>query len=385
MAYSTGARDTASFVADFVHSWERLRNGGKVKDQMYGNNAMLYMSRRWFNFSDQVELPKYTNVPVNTTLGPDAEPYDHDDAFVNQTVDPPGEMQFKRWQYIVSVVFTDTEMLDHTTPEARVKLAAYRYAVTLNKFRQRLSRDLLRGNAHNPKATLGLEDVMYAADVASGTLGSNALLAWQYRRQTNTYGTITRSAWTSETAGGSGLEALTSNFVDAARGSTGETSIGFSSTAPYLPNAALREVNHLNLLATFGGMGPSLFLSSYKPFEDFANAHQGKYLVTPGADGGPITADSAIRMVSLGGKPWVADEFATSFSDNGDAAEPSSHNMYGLTPSTWHFEIDKRRNFSASQPVMSQNQEAWATRIRLRGLFYCDESRRNWRAFDIGT
>ena len=135
-----------------------------------------------------------------------------------------------------------------------------------------LETHLFKGNIARATDILGIEQICDAT-TDSGTVGGHTN-RWQYRQSIEGYGTITRVAWTSDTAGGTGWEPLAVDF---------DTNSAFRFEYDSLngqPSTGLQELLDIYTFASQGIIHPNLIMMSQVPFRDYEMAAQTKMQIT---------------------------------------------------------------------------------------------------------
>lgn len=242
---------------------------------------------------------------------------------------------------------------------------------------ERMTKDLYKGNIAISTDVFGLEQLCYATSDA-GTLGAHTG-AFQYRQHTNAWGNITRSAWTSATAGGTGWEALAADFNE-------DAANDFKYASGGEPDIGLKELTDIYNFQSQGIIHPDLGLWSNSPYRDYENAALQKTTI--------FKESNQFGDVQLGydnmkfkNAMIIRDENATTQNATGTAGDNTlgDQNAYLLNTRFIELKVEEGADFEFTDEVPSQNQLAGAFFIVWRGQLICVNPRYQSRIYAYDT
>ena len=366
---------TSNWTALAAGAFESVVDQGAVQDYILKECPMFYII-------DQMGMMRegaYSHssiVRVSETDDSQPKSFTGLDTLSKGTVQAPRAMVYPFYNYDINVTIPWEDEITLTGADA---LGDYVEETTFKQARAlgaRMSDDMVHGNQSDAKNFLGLEQmVITAADTGSVTLTGNR---WNYRQMTNTIGGVARTAWTSETAGGTGAENVS---VDMA-GITDTPAI-FSLTTNQNGSQSIQLLNHIINVCTYEATTPDLILSSWKPQEDMNNAGFGLQRLKQDEKG---SVDLGLSVSSYKGLKWFASpRFAHSLlAPTGGTTPALSDIVYVLTSKTWEYRVHKEANW-ATIPFLGLTDQAGAIgRIRNRAQLICKNFALNASMYNYG-
>ena len=373
---ATAARRTANYNTLYSTSIERWYNRDKAEDTIFNTNPILMI----LGAKKEVE-PWGADITVrivdskNTTV----DSYQYYDTLNTAAMKGPQAARFTLANYNAAITISDQEMRENREPSRIADRIQYHVDVAELSMAERLNIDIYKGNNAKSTNLLGLEQLLIPI-TDLGTLGAHTN-RFQYRQATGSYGGITRAAWTSDTAGGTGWEGLAVEFND-----TALNEFQHSSTAPYPPDIGLIELNSLYAFASQGAVHPDLMLSDFLPFQDYELAGQEKMQIQQGSNAfGDLNL--GFRNLKYKNATWIMDENAKT--QNASAAlgaeTNGSSNVYLLTTKFLRFLVDEGMDFSLGSPRVPVDSHAMTRHLSFAGQVICTNPRYQARIFDYGT
>lgn len=228
------------------------------------------------------------------------------------TTDAPHGIPLSDSYYLGSIQASQIEMNKAANPTSIVDIVAARYYKKLVAIEKDFDSDLIQGNqTANSLRITSLEQLVPPA-THSGTTGTLTAPLWKFRQAANTVNNVTRTAWTSATAGGTGFEPLSVNGGKTAAGLTSGQE-RFALTSSNNPNDALLLLAHLDFLSSDGGDTTDVMLMSPTPYEDLQNSQEGRIRYNAVAGAAPENVDGKPKYPTYKGKICIgSSNFATS-------------------------------------------------------------------------
>lgn len=322
--------------------------------------------------------------------GPEATPFEGHDQVSTMAVRGPQAINFTPTQYSIPINLALTDELNFSGPHAIGSWTQSQAQNAMMKFGQTLSRDIFRGNNTETKRIVGLEQLFYPVTHINPATGVTAVVAsrvaasWQARQSTNSYGGVTRTAFTADGVAGTGLESVVANFFDAQSATAGK--FRYSSTAPHAPDIGLQCLSDLVASSTYGGMmGDRFIVSTRKPFDDYSDAVSTK--TSFNRDGMSFNGgDLGISKIMYQGIPWFWDDWAATWNTFGAGSAAGDNNIYCIDTSNLGLVVDSRLDMVLTQPRSPYNQHSSVKFALMRLMHYCLNPRvAGFRGYDYPT
>lgn len=252
---------------------------------------------------------------------------------------------------------------------------------------ERLEREAVIGTLNDADTIKGLEQIFVATDpVDTGLASVNSfaeLMAaqrWQLRQTNDTYFGIDRSPFTADDVGGSHMENVAINMDVSEVGITAghETFTLVSGVA----SESLRILNKAYDSVTYGGDGPDILYSTYKPFQDYCTVYPQLIQYTPTGANQGAGINLGVGLARFRNAWWAASEQAVS-SGAGDA-EAGDDMIYGWDSKWHHFYITNGGNFQTTPFRHAGHNLAAIAQLLLRGQQVNDNPRTGFVLFSYG-
>jgi len=363
------------FTQDAAHQVSSWINGGGAEDLWSKATPTWYLA--WAK-AKRKPLGASNTVRLADQRGVEPTPFDGYDTVGTMTNRAGVAASFAPANYSMPMSFSFTDELNYSGPHAIGDWYEEIVQTSVLTLGQTLARDMFRGNRLETKRMVGLEQLYAVYDQT--TLAARIIDSWRARRQTNTYGGITRVAFTDDDVGGTGWEALTASYnVDPAM------KFRLATAAPYPHDLGLEVLNDLIIHSTYGTTRPQYLCCTLKPITDYASAvatkstfyRSGKEL---------MSGDIGVSSVSFQGIPMYYDEFAKTWdtgTGTGSGMAAGGNNVYALNFDNMGIFVDPRADLALTSPRVPFNQHSSVKFLLLRLMHYCKNPRAG--GFRIGA
>ena len=367
---ATAARRTANFNTLYSTALERWYDPGKVQDTIFEPTPFLWVLNgvckevgRW-GYDIIVNILEAKNAGVDS--------FQYYDTVSTAPSKGPQAARFSPANYSGPLAISWQEEVENREPARildRIQIALEQLELTMA---ERMNLDSYLGNVANSKNIVGIEQAL-PAFTDSGTLAAHTD-QWEYKQATNSYGGITRTAWTAPLGvGGTGWEPLAVDF-------DGSEEFGYSSG---VPTTGLAELQDIYAFSSKGIIHPDLLLTSNSPFRDYETAAQTKMQIRKEAD--------TFRGIQLGyenlkykSAVMIRDENAVAQNASaavGDDAANGEQNVYGLTTRFWKLLVEEDFDFALGPIRGPVDQHATVRHMVWRGQIVCCNPRYNFRIY----
>lgn len=361
---ATANRTASTWTPQLIGALEKFVNDGNVEDLLI--RKYLYYAMLKANGRVKTGTWGHTQaVAVNQTSTGGVTWFNGMDTIAAPIPDGPQAGQAYRAQCAKGLSVTATEEADNPAGGA-VDLIEHRYTMEFLDFLQDWNSVLITGNVADAKRPDGLEQAVAPYD--NITVEPSTASVNQLRQAANSYLGIQRVA-----SAGTGWENVSANFdqseADALTGGTWDSSTGiFALGTNSQPTIALRALQHVNAACSDGNWTPDLFMSTRKPFEDYATVYPQtlRYMVS-GTMENEQTFDIKVDNIKYGRAIWgYSDEFAASGAvGNADAGADM---LYLLNTDQIELLVEDGWNFGWRPFVDAINQMAKTGYIVWRGF-----------------
>ncbi len=377
-------RNSGSFDTLATHVLPKWWNASKAEDVIFEPSPLLWILSKTAKKSS--ELPADIVVRMLQDKGAGVDSFSRYDTVSTSPSKGAQAARFTVANYSAPIPMSLEEEWEFTSPEAvanRLEELVEQQQLTLA---DRLAVDLYKGNDAKSTNVVGLEQAVFAQDHLNNsgsavTSGSVAYIndLWRTRQTTSSYGGITRTAFTSATAGGTGWENVAVNFVNGT-----DNSFAYSGTNG-APNAALQVFHQVYNFCSRGIIHPDLILSTDQPFDDYEFGAATKMRLHKDS--------SAFGDLQLGydnmkfkNAVWIRDanaatQNATS-SPSGSDATNGDGNVYVLNTKFMDLAVDTRADFALTPTRQIADQHAGVMHMLWRGQLICKNPRYLGRIFD---
>jgi len=369
---ATASRPSSgAYTSLFTHVLEDWWNGRKAEDTVFENIPLYWILSKTSKKSRP--LPAYLNVRL---LQDESEGGDSFTGYDRVSVAPSKGAQaasFSVANYSWPITMPLTEEWEYTSPQAIAdRLEEYVEQVQLTAA-QRLALDGYVGNNLKSTNILGLQQAIYPKSHSGAGALDYIDARWKARQANNAFGGITRVAYTSAFAPGTGWENVSVDASD----SGGAKTFGYTSGAP---NTALKALHNTYSFCSYGVMTPDLMISSRQPFDDYEFAAMEKTQIRK--------ESSSFGDIQLGfdnlkfkNAVWICDEFANITNTGaGDAivtTTPSKGTVWFLNTKYVDLAVDSRADFDLRPPKEPVDQHVavrhmvWRGQLVFRNPRYC--------------
>lgn len=370
---ATASRRTANFNTLYSTALERWYDAGRVQDTIFEPTPFLWILNQACKETGRWSFDVVVNILESKNAGVDS--FQYYDPVSTAPSKGPQSARFPLSNYSGPLSISWQEEVENRDPHRiadRIEVALEQLELTMA---ERMNVDAYGGNVTNSTNIIGLEQAL-GATAQSHALGS-AADQWQYKQSTNSYGGITRTAWTAPLGvGGTGWEALVADFAAGAGNAFQYTSTGAMDTG-------LIELNDIYMFASKGIIHPDLGLFSNSPFRDYESAGQQKMQLQNRSD--------EFRGLQLGyenlmykSMTIIRDETATT--QNATAAigneTNGSQNAYGLTTKFWKLLVEDDFDFALGPVRGPVDQHSTVRHMVWRGQPVCCNPRHQFRIQD---
>lgn len=371
-----------SLASAAVPMW--LDDGKVVQDIVFSENVFLEMLKEKGRIKERDYGPSIV-VPVLDQKNSTAKAWSGLDTFATQVAVGPRNVEFTLANYVVSVTVADEDRwrAAQNSDLARVELIESFFDQAILSLASIVNADLIGGNGTDSKKFLGLEQAVFAETHATADAVSASKA--QARQAANVYG-ITRVL-----SGGTGWENVSLNWVSGTPGTAGvlgssvaaDQTFGWAQTgSSNQPNTAMRALDRLILLCSYGETRPDLLLMTMKPYQDLMSTGKGLQRYAATAGGGGTSADLGPARVYYG--PCVVSYTEAAKASgvySGQDAAAGSDMVYALRVDTWDFCVRRGQNFAWNGFIRAFNQFAEAGAFNLSGQLVCKNPRYNGVGF----
>ena len=371
---ATATRRTSSFNTLYSTALERWYDAGRVQDTIFEPTPLLWILNQTSKETGRWSFDVIVNILEAKNAGVDS--FQYYDTVSTAPSKGPQSARFSLANYSGPLSISWQEEVENRDPHRiadRIEVALEQLELTMA---ERMNNDAFMGNVVNSTNIVGLEQAVPAFD-QSHTIGA-ATDQWEYKQATNTYGGITRTAWTAPNGvGGTGWEALSVDFAAHAN-----QTFRYSGTAPHAMDTGLIELNDIYTFASKGIIHPDLGLASSAPFRDYESAGQSKMQLQNRSDEfrGLQLGYENLRYKSM---TIIRDETATT--QNATSAiggeTNGEHNFYGLTTKFWKLLVEDDFDFALGPVRGPVDQHATVRHMVWRGQIVCCNPRHNFRIF----
>jgi hypothetical protein len=292
----------------------------------------------------------------------------------------PTGTRFAPVNYYWPVVVADEELWQNENPEARLDITKTRAEAAYLAMRELQEQDLFYGNSLDDRKPVGMEDIFYAVEQYNNILPGAALQRWQLRQQDNPYGTITRVPYTSLTAGGTGLEAVTMDFDPT--GITPGARFGLGTEGVW--NSYVQALEDCYAFAGYGDSAVDVMISDQAPYRDMQSAVSAKQRITS-ETGNFLGGDIAMPGIRFNSAWWTWSDWAKSASINGDDATAGKSNVYGFTTRYHELRRDPRLGYKMTDRREPQDQLSGVNWLLDRIVHWNPNPRTGFRIYDYGV
>ncbi len=313
-----------------------------------------------------------TTVRINEHRGTGVAAYEYYDNVSTAPQKGSQAASFKYAQYSAPIALSDQEAKELDTAEKLADHVDFVMRLQAEELGQLLAEDMFFGNSSDSKKILGLEQMLPAfthnkTDGTASTAITDVLnLRFQSKQANNTYGGITRKAWTSNAVPGTYWEG---NSVDLF-----QANIAYSSGAP---NDCLQRLMDARALATYGLDKPNVMFSSYAPYRDYKVAAMSNQQIRSGDE--MLDAHLTFENVIFDGMTWFWDDFCIASGDTASVADEP--NIYMLNTRKAKMVIDSRQNMTMSSKREPVDQMASVRHLTWRGQCLSLSNRSSVRLF----
>lgn len=322
-------------------------------------------------------LPHDLMIRIVESFGTGADRFQYYDTVSTTAVKGPQAARTGVANYSIPIALSMQEEWENMTKEAIANHLQIVVEKQMRSFATTLAEDLFRGSAVNTKSIDGLEQWAFATTHTVETAHTLSYIPSRYkaRQVTNTVANIARTAWTSETAGGTGWENVS---IDMDPGNYSSAAFAFSSGAP---NAELVALDQGYMFASIGIEHPDLIVSTPRPYDDYRYAYQGKVTIFQNA--GAMNSDMGFTFqnVKYQDAVWFPDEYATTYEDVTSSAAAGEDNIYIINTDYTYLKVDSRVDFVMSDVKSPQDQHAGVRHILWRGQLVSENPRTLARLF----
>lgn len=381
---ATANRTASTWTPQLIGGVEKFINDGNVEDLLIRN--FLYYATLKSN-GNVVEGNWGHTIPVrvNQTNTGGVTWFNGMDMISAPIPDGPQAGQAYRAQCAKGLSVTATEEADNWQANSgAIDLIEHRYKMEFLDFLKDFNSVLISGNASDAKRPDGLEQAVYAK--ANITNEPESATVTQLRQANNTYLGIARVA-----SAGTGWENVSADFdqsvADALTGPTWDSTTGIFSLSGTnsAPTIALKALQNVNMACSDGNWTPDLFMSTRKPFKDYANCYPQtlRYCISAQMPDGN-TIDVKAENIKYGNAVWgYSDEFATS-GLNGTDATSGGDVLYLLNTQQIKIYTESGWNFGWRKFVDAINQMAKTGYIVWRGFHIVKNPRTCGVIFNYG-
>ena len=374
---ATASRRTANFNTLYSTAIERWYDPGKVQDTIFNATPLLWILSQVAKQTGRWSYDTVVSLLESKSSGVDS--FQYYDTVSTAPSKGPQSARFPLANYSGPLTISWQEEVENRDPHRmadRIQVALEQLELTMA---ERMNLDMYLGNASNSKNLLGLEQAVAGFD-QSHTVGA-AANRYTFRRQTNSYGGITRTAWTSDTAGGTGWENLSVDFAGAGGSATND--FKYSSGAP---DVGLKELSDLYNFCSQGVVHPDIGIWSNAPFRDYENAAQEKMQIRKDSD--------EFRGVNLGfenlkykAMTVIRDETAVTQNATGAIGNETngSQNAYLLNTRFMKLLVEDDFDFALGPPRAPVDQHATVRHLVWRGQVINCNPRYSGRIFDYSA
>lgn len=285
--------------------------------------------------------------------------------------------RFQPANYSAPVALSWQEEMEYTSDEAIYDAVDDRMQTQLNTIAERLAVDVYKGNTSNAKNILGLEQALpgYNHVQTDGTTAASAdsdIINGRYqgRQAANSYGGITRTAWTASSDGTGWTGCAYQHFGTEFAVSSG------------VPNAGIQRLIDIRAQSSYGMDVPNVMISGYAPWRDYMVA--GMSIQEVQKTGKIGNFDIGFDNISFMGTPWFWDDFCKQY--NTISAESTSEDsVYFLNLKHLHFCVDSRADMVLTDLRSPVDQHASVKHILWRGQLILKNPRTCARLFNYAT
>jgi hypothetical protein len=382
---ATAARSTANYNTYFTHALEEWINQRSALDIVFPNKPLLHIIDRVCGKSQ--ELGKIQNERLLESKVQGIKAFHYYDTLNKNTAKGAQAATFSPWNYAGPMQMSWEEELEFTSPgQIASRLEEYGEQLLLS-VQDVLGSKIYIGNAVDTKDMVGLEQALFAEshinnsgiEVGAGT-GNLAYIndEWRARQATNSYGGITRTAFTAREVGGTGWEHVAISGED----DTTAMTFGYLSTGD--PNTALVALGQLYDFTTWGTVGPNLIVSGQKPYDHYTHAAQAKQTIYVEPGQWP-NVNLGSKLLKYMDAVWIRDRYsdtqnASSYSD----ANLAAPNIYMLNTAFIKWLRDPRAWFKLLKPRSPDDQLASVRHMVVRGNLIFTSPRQCGRYFNYG-
>lgn len=296
---------------------------------------------------------------------------------------------YKNYAAPVAWALTDSkDMSNPFTVVDQLEVRTYKAMVGCGKL---IDRDMVVGNTSDAKKINGLEQMIFPIAALTPTTVLSAP-KWRFRQATNTFGGVTRVAFTGDGVAGTNWENVSTGMRSATETELTTTTyannnrFGYQTTATVpgtVPTAAYQLFEHVYLMCTYGIERPNLILSTTLPYEDYSR--MGVPLVRYSKTNADVQSlNLGFGDVTYKGAEWG---FSENFAASGLNGTPTAGQdmIYLLNTNTLELEVTDGCDFVATDWVPGQAQLASTMYIYWRGQFVCVDPRKNGVLWAYGT
>lgn len=264
------SRTTAALNELYTNTFEAF--DPNIIDLTAKSSPMLYAAQPdWLDFYKTKPIAHHTITPVLDTLEAESIPWDGESAVtVNATRTPRGAY-WEPANYQHGAAITWREVMESRDPYEVHDILETRLYQAYKRSVETLGRDIWKGHTTNALRVLSLHEAVFptlnveedgsAIDTGDAIVGQPK---WTFRQTTSTYAGVARTAFTSETAGGTNWENLSVSLDPDHSTSTGV----FDSTSGTL-GLMYGILDYMYEMTAEGLDYPDLIVMSRRPYTDY--------------------------------------------------------------------------------------------------------------------
>lgn len=370
-------RNSGAYNTLYTNVLEQWVNENDVEDLVFERTPTLAVLNA---MAEKKPLPADLTVRLLESKEDDVDAFEYYDIVGTNPVKGAQAARFDVKQYSAPVTISWQESMELTSPEAISDHMTFVIEKQLGKVAERLAKDVFRGTAGNTKQITGLEELLpdYTHDQTSGAAATavtqNIAQRWQMRQAANTYGGITRTAWTDQNTPGTYWEGMAVNLFNA-----GEDFID-GSVAAGPPTDTYKRVLEAYSLSSWGASMPNLMVSSFDVYTRYERGGATKQMITRGSGG--MDVNLMFDNVKFKNATWFWDEFCQTYDVKANASGAGGSTLYMLNTKYLHFMVDSRADMVLGPEKMPTDQHAFVRHLIWRGQLVCRNPRTQCRLFN---
>lgn len=382
-------RGAGAYSTLYTHVIEQWYNPRRAQEIVFKATPTLHLL---FMTGEERAMPADVTVRLLESKGEGVDSFEYYDIVSTAPSKGAQAARFEVANYSAPITMSWQEEMEFMAPEQiadRIMEYVSQQELTIA---DRLARDIFRGNLGKATNIVGLEQLLFATthlDAAGATAGGLAEAdfaagdVWRTRQHTNTYGEITRTAFTDDEVGGTGWEGVTIDFFN-----TAGNRFGVEASPAGEENDAMKILRKAYNYVKYGVEPCNLISAAPAPFDDYESVAFTKgslersTFFTP--DGGEV--DLKYQNLKYGNAVMVRDEFAGSYNGEGDSdLTGTAGNVYLLNTNYLHLRSDSRANMVIGEPRTPVDQHAGVRHILWRGQLISTNPRTQGRIFNYGV